>query len=97
KVWDIQTGQELFTHRGHAAGVLCVALRPDGQQVARASWDHTIKVWNALHDQEARSFTGLTGEVWSLAFSTDGNRLAVPAAEKLKVWDVQTGQELLTL
>ena len=40
---------------------------------------------------------GLTGYVYSVAFSPDGKRLASADDKTLKLWDTQTGQELLTL
>jgi WD40 repeat protein len=33
--------------RGHGAGVLSVVFSPDGMQIASASQDMTVKVWNA--------------------------------------------------
>jgi WD40 repeat protein len=69
-----------------------------------------IKVWEARTGGELLAFKGHTTHVSSLAFSPDGSRLAsggfanggfdengeVKEGE-LKVWDAQTGQQLLTL
>jgi hypothetical protein len=41
-----------------------------------------------------RTFRGHTGFVNSVAFSPDGKRLVSGDDEMVKVWDVQTGQEL---
>lgn len=41
---------------------------------------------------------GHSGEVWSVAFSPDGTRLATASQDKTaKVWDAATGTEILTL
>jgi WD40 repeat protein len=54
KLWDTTTGEEVFTLRGHTAGVLRVAFSPDGQRIASGSIDLTVRVWDttppAAHD-----------------------------------------------
>jgi WD40 repeat protein len=46
KLWDPETGQEVFTLRGHTRCVLCVAFSPDGQRLVTGSIDRTAKVWD---------------------------------------------------
>ena len=47
KVWDITSGQETLTLKGHTSGVASVALSVDGKRLASASNDQTVKVWDA--------------------------------------------------
>src|SRR5262249_47748581 len=70
KVWDAQTGKELFTLKDTAV-FRSVVFSPDGKHLATSSM----------------SF-GFPGD------ATQARRV-VPGA--VKIWDAQTGQELLTL
>jgi serine/threonine protein kinase len=112
QVWDAQTGQVLLTFKGHTGGVKSVAFSPDGKRLASGSSTGQglgeVQVWDAQTGQELLSLKGHTGRVSSVAFSPDGKRLASASAtwdqtkkayvaEEVKVWDAQTGQELLSL
>ncbi len=43
-VWDVARGPELQTLKGHSSWVNSVAFSPDGQRLASASGDQTVKI-----------------------------------------------------
>ncbi len=93
KVWDAQTGKELFSLEGHAGSVLSVAYGPDGTRVASGSSDKTVKVWDARTGQELRTLAGHAHSVASVAFSPHGKLVAGGGTDrKVKVWGAQKGQ-----
>jgi WD40 repeat protein len=96
KVWDAQTGQELFSLKGNI-NTICLAFSPDGKRLVGAD-DKTVKVWDAQTGQELLACKGHTDQVNCVAYSPDGKRLASASDDKMvKVWDAQTGQEIRTL
>ena len=54
KIWDVQTGREIKTLRGHELPVGAVAFSEDGRTLTSASGD-TVKVWDIVSGTELRS------------------------------------------
>ena len=84
-----------------------MVFSPDGKRLASAASDNTVKVWDAQTGQELLTFKVNTRRFSNVAFSPDSKRLASssippdasgpPGSDEVKVWDAQTGDELLTL
>ena len=99
KLWNVKTGEETATLRGHTAGVLSMAFSPDGTMLASGSEGGTVKLWNVKTDEETATLRG--HESWtgySVAFSPDGTTLASGSWDNaVKLWNVKTGEETATL
>jgi WD40 repeat protein len=92
-LWDVAAGQEKAVLLGHGGPVAGVAFAPDGQTLATASFDKTVKLWNIAAAHERTTLQGHTAPVFTVAFSADSKRLASGAVDGIvKVWDVGAGQ-----
>ena len=83
------------TLTGHSSFINYLVISPDGQTLASASADKTIKIWNLATGQEIRTLTGHSSFINYLVISPDGQTLASASADKtIKLWNLATGQEI---
>jgi WD40 repeat protein len=98
KLWDVVTGKELNTLKGHQDGVSSVSFFPDGKTLASASLDGTVKLWDVGTGKELNTLKGNQHRVISVSFSPDGKTLAFASIDgTVKLWDVVRGKEFKTL
>ncbi len=84
--------------QGHDEGVRSISFSPDGQTLATASDDNTIKLWNLETGGEIRTLRGHDRGVRSVSFSPDGQTLATASDDNtIKLWNLETGEEIRTL
>ena len=74
KVWELDSGRELCTLRGHAGFVTAVAVTPDGRIAISASDDKTLKVWELDSGRELYTLRGHAWPVTAVAVTPDGQR-----------------------
>jgi WD40 repeat protein len=95
---------------GHADQLTSMALSPDGKLLVTGSDDKTVRLWQFESGKELRALRGSATFVLSVAISADGrrvlsgsggefrNRRFSPGSDRsVRLWDVETGKELLKL
>jgi WD40 repeat protein len=73
-------------------------LSPDGHTLAYGDrYSDKVEVWDARTAKKLAVLAGHSRDVWTAAFSPDGQKLAVGSDKQVKVWDVKAAKELYTV
>jgi WD40 repeat protein len=74
--------------------IRCLATSADGKRIATGGSDGVVRVWDAATGGELFALPKEQYQVVSVAFSPEGERLAVAASEA-RVWKISQGAEAL--
>jgi len=97
RIWDVNREQIILTLRGARRTNTYVvgqhlAWSPK-HTLAAGYVDGTVHVWDTTSGREVHVFRGLKSEVCSVAFNSDGGRVAACAVDgTIKIWDSDTGR-----
>ncbi len=89
RLWNTVENRELRILPGHTDHIFSARFSPDGQWLATASPDQTIKLWQVATGELLHTFRGQADEVIDVVFSADGTRLASLGITEsvVKLWD----------
>ncbi|KAF5970223.1 atypical ALPHA kinase [Fusarium coicis] len=83
----------LLTLEGHSSPVISVVFSDDSKKVASASYDNTIRIWNAETGECERVLEGHSDWVNSVVFSHDSKKVASGSSDKtIRIWNAETGE-----
>ena len=106
EVWRVEDGEELFSFQAHdpIPGSLASRLvwSPDGSLLATYANDSLVKLWDTeewrlVHSlkNETNSTVNSLSPIDIAVFSPDGRHIAVAQPSSLRVWDTETGRQLV--
>lgn len=89
-VFDVTSGRQLATLRGHTDKVCSVAFLPDGTRLASGSHDRTIRLWDLDTFEEVAQLRGHLDRIASLVFTPDGSALFSCSPDyTVRMWDTR--------
>ena len=88
-LYDLRpNAQPYWTTVSLSSRLRALAYSPDGQTLAAAFFDHTIRLLNANQGYQIHRFDGHTDQVLAVAFSPDGKTLASAGKDgTVRLWD----------
>ncbi len=84
--WDIQTGQELESLKGHSGILRCTAYKKGTNVLASGGYDKTLRLWNTEKGELMHTFQH-DNFVYSVAFNDVNDLLAGVDGNKIKIWN----------
>jgi WD40 repeat protein len=103
-IWDADDRQHLTNATpllrlvGHKGAVTALDFSPTEDDLATASEDMTVRIWDAKTGDLKNILTGHTARINSVAFDRTGSRIVTASNDGTsRVWDKLTGKELITL
>ncbi|GAB5494314.1 MAG: hypothetical protein Phog2KO_45290 [Phototrophicaceae bacterium] len=88
-------GQNL---QGHSSWISRISWSRDGSQLASASGDGTVKLWDVVTRQNLFTLSGHSGEVYSVVWSANAGLIASGGDDNsIRIWDTNAGSLLRTL
>jgi cytochrome c len=85
-IWKPGEAVPTQTFEGHTAPIVSLAVSPDGNTIASASWDRTIRLW-PLSGGAPKILEGHSQNVNGVAFTSDGKNLVSAGYDAtVRIW-----------
>jgi WD40 repeat protein len=98
KTLDLRGHGDTSSGFGTGGMIHDLAYSPDGQRLASASADGTVRIWDTTTGASISVLQGHRGEVDSVAFSPGGERLvSAGRSDGVRIWDSRTAPPVTEL
>jgi WD40 repeat protein len=93
ELWNLDDpGSTAAILDGHDCSVRDISYSPDGNFLASAAHDRTIKLWDVASQLCTQTMTGHTNALTSLSFSPNGKFIASGSVDhEIRVWSMANG------
>lgn len=101
-IWDLKTGRGVQTILGYFYSVECLAFSPNGKNLAigereRPLNNYSVKIYDLESGSVLLSQDHLSSATYSIAFSPDGNFLAIGGYKLAHICNIKNGEIIFSL
>lgn len=90
EIWDLQTEKIVLTLKGHFNIINGLSYSPNGEKLASASSDGTIRIWDTKNGDCLNILSGCQRYVEEVVFDSTGKYVYSTAFEQpIKKWDIE--------
>jgi WD40 repeat protein len=95
RLWEVSTGREIRTLKGHAGPVSAVAFLPDSKGLVSGGWDGDVILWDLEANAPQTRIAVKDGVLNAISVHPSG-RFVVTEGDRfeLRVWDLASGELL---
>jgi len=110
RLYDATSAELVRTLTGHTESVMDIDFSTDGARLVSGSLDRTVRLWDVQTGENIRTFVGHVGAVLRVDYAASGTLIASSSADEtvadtsadkvervVKIWEVATGLERLTI
>jgi WD40 repeat protein len=99
QVWDLKLPTRPQPTSFSVGTVTGLVFSPDGLRLAACNEEGAVRIWTTPAFREEAAFSRHVGGINTLTFSPDSGRLVTvgQGEEAIKIWEVETWQNLLTV
>ncbi len=101
RLWDMESGREIYRFDAPRSGINSVAISPDGKRMYAAGSDNVLRVWSLETGALLRTMAGHRSFIQAIAVSPNGEWLATGGGydppdmqldNTVRIWDANTGR-----
>jgi len=98
RLFDLQTGKEIWSYDNPGSGYSCGAFSPNGHYLALGRDNSQIQLIDATQVREIRAFEGKAAEITCLEKTSRGDLLAIGRSDgRVQIWDMGSGRIISTM
>lgn len=98
KVFEVSTGRELGSLKGHSGPIVDCCFSYDNRLVASAGWDSVAKIWDISTFSELATLKGHRERLSGVVFTQDSSKVITSGWDSyLILWNVVDGSKIFEL